>query len=117
MFNSEVADDMIMGTIKEHDKNGDESISLDEFLKVVRVHPEIMYPAFHVQEQVRKKLFGTKYWKQMTLKREKLFGGADSSVGSSMEALYNILNVKVNERRIRMAKEREQQIEMQKQEE
>jgi Ca2+-binding EF-hand superfamily protein len=115
MFNAETADEFIMDQIRAQDVNGDNQISLEEYLKVVRDHPEVMYPAFHVQEVVRKAMFGTKYWSRMVLKREKLFGN-ESTGGNSMTALYDILEKKIRERQERMALEGEVREKQEKQE-
>jgi Ca2+-binding EF-hand superfamily protein len=114
MFNSDTADEFIMEQIRNQDANNDNQICLAEYLKVVRDHPEVMYPAFHVQEVVRKAMFGTKYWSKMVLKREKLFG--DESAGSSMTALYDILEKKIKERQERKALEDEIQKKQEEQE-
>ena len=45
------------------DKDG-EHISLNEFGKANKNHPILLFPAFHVQEVMRTKVFGAKFWAQ-----------------------------------------------------
>merc|ERR1740138_933342 len=74
LFDVEDADEAIMKHIKDHDADEDGEISLEEFVEVVRNHPEIMYPAFHIQEQIRSAIFGIKYWISATKHRDETFG-------------------------------------------
>ncbi len=50
---------------------------LDEFEKIVRKNPKVLYPAFHTQDAVRKAILGLKYWKRATKKRKLEFADRD----------------------------------------
>jgi hypothetical protein len=52
---------------------------LDEFEKIVRENPKVLYPAFHTQDVVRKAILGLKYWKRATKKRKLEFADRDRS--------------------------------------
>jgi len=46
------------------DVDGDGTVSLEEFSKFNRQFPLLLYPAFQLQNTLRIKLFGEKYWKK-----------------------------------------------------
>ena len=124
MFNVEEADEKIMAHIQEHDSDEDAEIDLDEFLEVVRKYPEIMFPAFHIQEQVRESIFGNKYWFKATEHRRELFGQKEiemaRAVGAdhmdSAKILQELLDERARQREIekveREAREKQEAIEL-----
>lgn len=48
--------------ITDADENNDGKLSLDEFKQWVVKTPVILYPAFHMQQVLRRKVLGSKFW-------------------------------------------------------
>ena len=57
-------DEKITKILENMDKDGSGTISLNEFGKANKNHPILLFPAFHVQEVMRMKVFGAKFWAQ-----------------------------------------------------
>ena len=55
------------------DKDKDGTISVAEFLRRIQQYPLLLYPAYSVQDHIRKKIMGTQWWKEKEkIRREKL---------------------------------------------
>ena len=57
-------DNHITMILENIDKDGSGTISLSEFGAENKKHPILLFPAFHVQEIMRQRVFGTKFWTQ-----------------------------------------------------
>ena len=50
--------------IQEADENNDGKLSFDEFKQWVIKSPIVLYPAFHMQQVLRRKVLGNKFWQR-----------------------------------------------------
>ena len=57
-------DNQITKILENIDKDGSGTISLNEFGASNKKHPILLFPAFHVQEIMRHRVFGVKFWEK-----------------------------------------------------
>ena len=63
--------------MKMMDKDGSGEIGLVEFRAMEGKAPSLLFPAFHLQQQLATKLLGPGFWKRATHNRTKILGDAD----------------------------------------
>ena len=75
-FDTDVRVKRIMEKI---DTNGDGIISFGEFVAFNKKYPVLLFPAFSMQQVLRKLTFGDAFWAKETARRQKQFGGQRES--------------------------------------
>ena len=104
-FDVSEADPAMMSYIHEADADGDGVLSLAEFTAAVHLHPDLLYPAFHIQEVVRSSVLGDRFWRHMSKMRQEVYADIEDGSHSSQESLLLIIEKKERARR----EEREEQ--------
>ena len=98
LYNTKQADPTLLGFLKEHDKDGSGDINLEEFRSIVKEHPQMLFPAFRIQENVRKAMLGHNYWLKMSARRHEIFAHMGVEGMSSTNGITAVLTVKARER-------------------
>ena len=65
-------DKRVNKVIKLMDDDKDGEISLEEFIKYNRKFPVLLFPAFNMQQKMRKAFFGEKFWQEQSLNIRKI---------------------------------------------
>jgi len=108
MYNVEVADAALMAHVAAADADGDGVLSLAEFSHAVHAHPDLLFPAFHIQEVVRGSVLGDRYWRRAAKMRAEVFADIEDGTHSSQDSLMMIIDKK--ERARREAREEEEKV-------
>jgi Ca2+-binding EF-hand superfamily protein len=74
-FNTEGKLKVVM---EEFDKNGDDSISLDELKKTAKRFDSLFFPAFEMQYALRQSTLGESRWEEIYVDRKARFGDKDA---------------------------------------
>ena len=64
LFHPRYQDDRVHSALKEIELPADGTVPFDLFESLSRRFPHLLYPAFRVQEKLRQKFFGTRWWKR-----------------------------------------------------
>eukprot|EP00949_MAST-11_sp_MAST-11-sp1_P004581 g4581.t1 len=96
------------------DKNRDGVISFDEFQQINRRYPALLFPAFRMQEFLRRGVYGVTWWKVMSEKRRLDAQGRSTSIYEMLskinDAAYkDALNVLITEAEDKVAAEKEEE--------
>eukprot|EP00949_MAST-11_sp_MAST-11-sp1_P003417 g3417.t1 len=60
--------------LEDMDANGDGTITLDELCDYNRANPQLLQPGFELQETIKRKIFGQKFWQRICEAREEAHG-------------------------------------------
>jgi hypothetical protein len=62
VYGKKKVDDSTIAMIKAMDRNKDKLISKQEFCKGAKMYPQMLYPAFAMQDLLRKNIVGESFW-------------------------------------------------------
>jgi len=80
-------DKRVSKVIKMMDDDKDGEVSLAEFVKYNRKFPVLLFPAFNMQQKMRKAFFGEKFWETQSLNVRKIKISTGRSVSSVVKDL------------------------------
>lgn len=63
VYGKKKVDDSVIKMIKSMDRNKDKLISKQEFVKGAKMYPQMLYPAFAMQDVLRQNILGEGFWK------------------------------------------------------
>ena len=64
MFHPRYRDNVVLQAIKEVEQSSSRVMSYAKFESDCLSRPQLLYPAFRVQQKLRKKTFGSRWWKR-----------------------------------------------------
>eukprot|EP01029_Cantina_marsupialis_P029734 TRINITY_DN782097_c0_g1_i1.p1 TRINITY_DN782097_c0_g1~~TRINITY_DN782097_c0_g1_i1.p1 ORF type:complete len:238 (-),score=21.88 TRINITY_DN782097_c0_g1_i1:305-1018(-) len=70
----------VKALMSQLDADGDGDVSFPEFEKFNRQHPALLFPAYCIQQTLRRRLFGTDFWKAQSKSRQELGGGRTKTI-------------------------------------
>jgi hypothetical protein len=66
--------------MEELDANGDGRLSFEEFKDINISYPSMLFPAFRIQQLMRDKVFGARFWNEALENRIKMGAGASATL-------------------------------------